>query len=127
MVRVGFPKQIPGIQNVAIGRFLRDAAGNQAVTGLGFVPRVIIFFAVNLSFSTNITSDGVSNQTENRCFYHAGHLTLMSESLNRCVWIQVDATNYIRGYVASLDADGFTVTWELTGSVTAAVIYLAMR
>jgi len=126
-MKLGFPLLPPGISKIAIGNFSRGSAGNQAITGLGFAPKVIIFFATDTAGLADIQSHGFSNVSQNQCIYKYGDAATQYQSLIRCIIVARTAANFIRGYVASMDADGFTVTWDLTGAATADVTYLAMR
>jgi len=126
-MKLGFPLMPPGISKISIGTFTRAAAGNQAVTGLGFAPKVIIFLANESGVSNLAASTGFDNVAQKGCIYIHPTLSITYSSTTRSIVAQKDATNFIRGFVASMDADGFTVTWDMTGAASATVIYLAMR
>lgn len=127
MVKVGFPKQIPGISNVKIGRFERNAAGDQAITGVGFVPKVVIFLAHATGGARQVSSWGFDDGTEHRCKYFLGTSEDAGEETAKSISLLVDATHFIDGYIKSMDSDGFTVTWAKTGAIIGYVVYLAMR
>jgi hypothetical protein len=122
----------PGVKS-KLGAFSRDIslAGNQSITGVGFRPSVVIFFAT-VSSAPNVaswafdTGTGFSRSigdrgqtTPDSYFFHtAGSIVLEPELAN------ASAAN-----IASMDVDGFTLTWSKTNSPTgmADVLYLAFR
>jgi len=126
-MKVGYPNLPPGISKIAIGSLTRNSAGNQAVTGLGFAPKVISFFGYSSVSATDIQSRGFDNVASHYCIYKFGGTEPQYSSAVRSIVVGPDTSNFIRGFVASMDADGFTITWDLTGIATADVIYLAMR
>ena len=127
MVKVGFPKMIPGISDVYLGSFDRSAAGDHAVTGVGFVPKIVIFFAHGTGGTHQIFSKGVDDGVSPRCIYFKGDVVDLTRSVLKSIWVQIDGDNHIEGAIKSLDADGFTITWTLTGVATAYTFYLAMK
>jgi len=126
-MKLGFPLLPPGIKNIAIGTFSRGSAGAQSITGLGFVPKIIILFAYSADISVEVYSHGFDNVASHYCMYKMGDGVGEYGSAIRSIVVANGAANFIRGYVSSMDADGFTVTWDLTGAATANVYYLAMR
>jgi len=127
MVKLGYPLLPPGIAKVKVGDFYRSSAGAQAITGVGFTPKVVIFLAYASGGATEIHSHGFDNVAAHRCINKPGSSEAVVGQNAYSIYLQLDAGNIIRGYLASMDADGFTVTWELTGTLTGYVIYLAMR
>jgi len=117
---------------IASGTFTRDtsaASGDQAITGIGFIPKWIICFAV--ADAAGETSWGMSTGASvNNCLRDTYGVTAGTHS---------DATDLIHlitsagtAYTANLktfDADGFTITWTKTGSPTgtATVKYICGR
>jgi len=125
-MRFRSPVTPPGIARVAVGLFSRGSAGAQAITGLGFTPKIIIFLAYGSGGATEIHSHGFDNAILAHCTYKMGDGEIMYGSTVRSIVVAVGAANFIRGYVSSMDPDGFTVTWDLTGAATANVFYLAL-
>jgi len=126
-MKLGYPVLPPGIAKIAIGTFSRGSAGAQAITGVGFVPKVVILLAAGCDAATEVFSNGVDNAASPRCNFKGGAVATVYQSSVRSIVVQLDASNFIRGYITSMDADGFTVTWDLVGGATAYVVYLAMR
>ena len=113
-----------------VGSFTRDvstASGNQSVTGVGFKPKAAMFIGTNISGSGNtIAGWGFGDGT-----------TLGGVETNTAGFFSGNAAggdnigNYsVITAIASLDSDGFTVTWTKVGSpasATCTVYYLTLR
>lgn len=88
--------------------------GTQAITGVGFTPRAVIFVAGNndnkfsVGFDTGVNSVCLLSYGNNLYTRHIGHSIVYSDQ----------TSTESMGYISSLDADGFTVTWSKTGSPT---------
>jgi len=126
-MKVGYPNLPPGIAKLYIGSLSRGSAGAQTITGLGFAPKAVIFLANDADIATEAFSQGFDKLDQRACIFKGGNVATVYQSIVRSIVIQVDVANFIRGYITSMDADGFTVTWDLTGSATAYVVFLAMR
>jgi len=126
-MKVSYPTIPPGISKIKIGRFARSVAGAQAVTGVGFSPKIVIFFAFGTGGATEIWSNGFDDSIGHRAIVKTGDTEGCAESSTQSIAIQISAGNIIQGYISSMDADGFTVTWTLTGVASAVVCFLAMR
>lgn len=115
------------------GSFTRDmttASGSQAITGVGFKPRAVIFFAVengapsmsvgmvDLSLNQNAVADANTVSTDT-----------YANVASAAIYAQDAAAASYSGAISSLDADGFTVSWTRTStpSGTLTVNYLAIR
>ncbi|MGO9095117.1 MAG: IPT/TIG domain-containing protein, partial [Bryobacteraceae bacterium] len=132
--------QTPGVLAKA-GRLTQPTAtGEQAVTGLGFQPKVVLFWM------TGNTSDGsaanvqlsvgaATSSTNQWCF--AG--SAQDGSSTGLAPVRHNSTTAVAGAVAvgsasvlaeaqltSLDPDGFTLTWTAADSVPRQVTYLAL-
>lgn len=119
---------LPGIQ-VKVSSFSRDistASGSQAITGVGFTPKAVIFFgAID---GTTITSFGFGNATGEKTVFQRGSAGGWFNSTG--LTFQVNSTpDQSYATIASLDADGFTLTWTKQNSPTgtATINYLAIR
>jgi len=126
-MKVGYPNIPPGIYKIAVGNFNRSTSGAQAITGLGFVPRIVIFFAVGIGTANLAFSNGNDNGVQHQCSMSRPANPDMYYDYTKSIHVIKDGTNYINGYISSMDADGFTITWALTGAITVYVTYLAMR
>ena len=119
-----------------IGTFSRAvtvADGDQAVTGVGFQPSHLIFHG-NINGITGAFSVGMDDGTTRSCHIQDGNTAGLfvngSNTTNISMGVRDlgDNTGYsYEGYVASLDADGFTVTWDRlsTPSGTLIITYAA--
>ena len=117
----------PGILNAAIGNFTRDAAGDQVISGLGFEPTVVIFFCYGEGGTHQIQSSGFDDSVTRKCVYFRGDVVDVAETSTNSICAFKDASNRILGFISAKGADGFTVTWTLTGTMTAFVSYLAIK
>jgi hypothetical protein len=123
---------VKGFMQAKVGSFSRDltlASGTQAITGVGFRPKCVVFFgAVDQG---NRTSWGIDDGTNafvvsNNSGASAG---TFRESTAGSQWYNVDSANYQVGVIQSMDADGFTLNWTKTGSPaagTATIGFLAL-
>jgi len=121
-----------GLTQVKTGSFNRDtstASGTQAITGVGFRPKSVIFIGgINSAAPVSWGVDdgatpvgmgdwgGVSAGTYNTAQPYSIALLFSSG-------------NYYQGKIQSFDADGFTINWLKTGSPTgtATITYIAQR
>lgn len=115
---------------VKVGSFTRDlslASGNQAVTGIGFIPRKIIFFAsanggmgASWGFDTQNTSSSIYDG------YAVTPGILINDNRSSINIIRSSSDNY-SGKVNTFDNDGFTIKWTKVGSTTgtATIFYMA--
>lgn len=103
-----------------IGATNRDnttADGTQAVTGVGFQPRVVVFLStVN---ATKAMSFGWSDGTTNTAIYQTSTAGIFAGNGSDCIVIDEvsGGTNNVAD-ISSLDADGFTLNWTKLGSPT---------
>jgi len=126
-MKVGYPHLPPGIAKQKIGNFQGAGAGAQAITGVGFVPKIVQFFAKDNNLANDAHSHGFDNGSTRHCVFKRGSAAVVDMDTTRSIVLYRSDLNIIRGYISSMDADGFTITWDLTGAVVVDVIYLAMR
>ena len=115
-----------GIKNVSIGYISRNAAGTQSITGVGFKPKIVLFLAHGVGGTYQIASWGFDDAVNCVSTYLAGNSVDASRSSTYSIVAWKTNTAYIRGYISSMDSDGFTLSWALTGTMTAYAYYLAM-
>ncbi len=118
---------VAGIANVIVGSGTRSSSGDQAITGLGFTPQVVIFFARGTGGTHQIMSVGLDDGTNKGRIALLGSSVDVSHSAANSIYIYKDIGNNISGDIKSFDADGFTIEWTLAGTMTADFIYLAMK
>jgi len=112
--------------DIYVGTFTRDegtASGNQSVTGVGFTPRAVDFYATDAD--SDEVSWGADDGTTAACVYRSG--TVFNADTDDSIRIHQDASNIYEGNINSFDSDGFTVAWTRTGgaSGTITVVYIA--
>ena len=109
-----------------VSNFTRDmstASGNQAVTGVGFTPKAVIFFGSVVNGLANDSSKGFSDGTRNFCLldYTTSGANWATTFLTaNCIYLfdDVGTANTNSATIASLDSDGFTVAWVRGGAPT---------
>jgi hypothetical protein len=125
-----------GTGSSSIGSTTRDmstATGTQAITGLGFKPKLIIFLAntlttgqASIGFSQlprTAASPSSNTNINSRTATSAGTYSLNAGG----IFAWQGAGTYYTGSIDSLDADGFTISWVRTGTPTGTldISYLA--
>lgn len=117
---------------IKLGSFTRDltaVAGDVAYTAVGFKP-YLLDFMVSFGQSHSI---GWDDGTNSFCTQVAGLVASPIEYPSigtRSIFITDNyGTTYQRAYVKTMDADGFTLTWDKAGSPTgtATIYYKALR
>jgi len=126
-MKLGFPLLPPGIAKIKIGNGTRLGGGSQAITGLGFKPKIVIFLGYTFGGVNRAESYGFDDGVTHHCMVGAGQNVDMGFNTTKSIDVEKDVSNYLLGYISSMDADGFTITWSLTGAVTGYFMYLAMR
>jgi len=127
-MKLGFPLLPPGIHRIKIGNATRLGAGNQAITGLGFKPKIVIFLGYATGGVNRIESYGFDDGVTAHCMVGMGHQVDMALNASQSILLERDGATYLFGHIASMDADGFTITWTLAGTpFTGYFVYLAMR
>lgn len=116
--------------NFKVGAFTRDvsaASGNVATTGVGFLPKVLVIMGVinaapqmSIGFYDGTAHGCIAMYANDAWTYTASYITFCQFG---------SGSSEQKASVASLDADGFTLTWTKTGTPTGtfAMYYLAFR
>ena len=112
-----------------VGSFTRDttvASGTQAVTGVGFTPKAVIFFMGQ--GSTYESSWGFDDSVTFSVMYSASASTY-NFSASFSIYDDEGGGVLYTGKVTTLDTDGFTITWARTNAPTGTIeiSYLALR
>ena len=118
--------------NIALGTFTRDqstASGTQAVTGVGFQPRQVIFFCNEAGAARS--GSGVDNGTTALSIYNndAGTATQWGNSSTESIFASQGSGTTYSGHITTLGSDGFTITWTRAGTPTGTLTihYYALR
>lgn len=100
------------------------SSGNVSVTGVGFVPKVIMFLGIGsktLNAVENIMlwSFGATDGTRQWACYdyqqHDGTSAGKDFNNSRCIY-QSNGSSTIYATITSFDSDGFTLNWNVTGT-----------
>ncbi len=117
----------------AVGSFTRDiatASGTQEITGTGFTPKSVIFFAI-----INIVADeyswGVDDGTAHQVimgYYSPSNSLTESAGASIYITIVTNAASYY-GSISAFGANGFTINWTRGGTPTGTMTikYIAFR
>ncbi len=112
---------------IKIGNNARTTSGDQVITGVGFQPSVIIFMGYDNSPNTAMNwSIGFDTLTERRSLYQYEMGTMLGSLGTRSLYIRKAAANNIYGLLSEMGADGFTITWTLTGTCSCSYMYVAL-
>ena len=127
-----------GTLSVKIGSFTRDmtlASGTQAVTGVGFKPRAVLFLSnvantgqASIGFGAlpnTATGPFDSVSLNSRTATSAGTFSTNTGT----VFAYQGSTDYYNGNLSDFDSDGFTMSWVKTGSTTGTleIYYMAFQ
>ncbi len=117
----------PALRNrgIKIDNILRSTSGISIIADVGFEPSIVFFFAINTFGSEGDFSIGVSNGTTNSVIMMR-RAAEVSYSDAKAIYIDEDGSNFLIGHLTSLDPNGFTLSWALTGTISARVIYVAL-
>jgi len=111
-------------RGVYIGNDTRNAVGNQIITGVGFVSRVITFLAIQTTVPGDPSfSVGFSTLAASRCIF-AIETGAFGTDNSDCIRVHHTGPGNIQGNVSAIGADGFTLTWAISGVISCSFIYL---
>lgn len=116
-----------------IGLFSRDvslASGDQSVTGVGFIPKMIFLLGLGTNGTTDKVNLGIVDSDGNysvSVLQSGGNWYNFTNRLLNFYYYG-DSGKYTYAVLKSLDSDGFTLTWTKVGAPTgtANILYLAI-
>ncbi|KKK73869.1 hypothetical protein LCGC14_2889490 [marine sediment metagenome] len=111
---------------IKIGNSTRSTAGDQIITGVGFRPSVVIFLARNALATATDFSWGFDSGTVHMCTMQADDGDRNSYDYTKSIYIRQSVGNTLEGEITAIGADGFTITWALTGTIDLSFIYLCL-
>lgn len=103
---------------IAATRDMTAASGNVAYTGVGFQPTSVIAIAsinATLVASWGFVDSALTDYGRSLLSLGTNGNHYVNQNL---IYLALDTSNNQQAYVASYDADGFTLTWTKTGSPT---------
>ena len=119
--------------NFKIGTFSRDtslASGTQQIPGVGFSPSLVLFVMGDTG-GTNRFSIGLDDGTVHACISdrYAGDVDKYFLQNSYSINDQQSISDSYGGKITSLDADGFTITWNKGNGTTGTLstLYLAFK
>lgn len=110
---------------VSFTRDLSTASGSQAVTGVGFLPRAIVFIGSN-SASTIWPTVGVIAALSGSKGAISSFSNGYTETNPLLPVVNTGGGNYQQGGISSYDADGFTISWTKNGTPTGTATFYAL-
>ena len=118
----------PRLQNtgIKIGTGSRSTAGNETFTGIGFEPSVILFFACDDTTTEEAKCWGISDSISHALLYFGVNATFQTIVSDRILYVIRTAGNDIAATVATMNGDGFTLTWTTTGTIACKYMFLCL-
>jgi hypothetical protein len=117
--------------SIKIGTFTRGndtASGTQAITGVGFAPSKVLFYAV-LSGGSQV-SWGMDDGTNAYATWQFSTAGQFRQDASNSIVLLESSGNDQRAHITTLGADGFTLTWTKSGSPSAGtdtMFYMAFQ
>lgn len=117
-----------GFKAISFTRDISLASGTQAVTGVGFKPRGIMFLSGTSAGTANIGSWGIDDGTTHLCniWFNASSANGFATSGAASIYANPVAGSAYQGAVQSFDSDGFTINWAKTGTPTGTLTVQAL-
>lgn len=115
-----------GDMNISSGTLSRSTAGAGAVSGLGFAPKLVFFLCTDNTSTNGNISIGIDNGTHRIMVAMTADGSGSNGSVSESIRIQRGTANYLHGYITTMGADGFTVTYTLTGACAIEVYWFAI-
>ena len=118
--------------DVKIGTTTRTimSSGDQAITGIGFKPRLVTVwaFADNLASPDGSFSLGMDDGSQHLCMYRkAGSSVEIHFSNTDTIYIVDSYGDSMKGEISAFGADGFTITWTRAGEYDRDKIYMIYK
>lgn len=104
------------MKTVSASRDISLASGTQAVSGLGFQPKFVMFNAA-LNTSPSI-SWGQDDGATPICLFNATASFSIGVQGGSSIFIQTSGGNNYAGKITSFNTDGFVITWTKAGTPT---------
>ena len=114
------------ITQFAIGSETINSSTTTTISGVGFTPVAILFYAVDSSSGYHMSSYGVDLIGSCFCKYQKGDGTGMHSSDVYSWWSYLNSSNHIRGYATNAGSDGFDIISLETGTRSADIHYLCI-
>lgn len=98
-------------------RLTSTASGTQAITGVGFQPKLVIFFASG--GADPASSVGADDAIESHSLANNHNETAENfQFVNNAIRMRYTSGDRYDGEIQSMDSDGFTIIWTKTNSPT---------
>ena len=115
-----------------LGSFTHTSGATQSIAGIGFKPRLVVFFVSGAGDRSSTNSYGLDDGGNAMCVYglrdSGGHYQTYSDTSYSIKLSSHDQNQFDIARISSLDTDGFTLTWSLDQlSATDTIIYLAFE
>jgi len=113
-------------------RLMSTASGNVSYTGVGFQPKLVLFFPAGATSTKSMIGFGWDNGSARKFLSIYEGAAPAASLINDQAFhiVHDDGSNIYESYatVASLDSDGFTLAWTRSSSVsqTETIYYLAL-
>lgn len=111
---------------IFIGNSMRNSGGPQVITGIGFESSVVIFLFGDTTAGNINLGVGFDNGTIGMCICLETDGALQELATNRSIRLNRGAGDQLTGYITAIGANGFTITWTLSGSCAVDFAYLCL-
>lgn len=111
---------------VKIGFAIRNTSGAQVISGVGFQPSVVLFFALDTVTGDHNRSWGFDDGSSHMSIRLEQDGTVHDMNTGVSVYVKLDSGNYIYSWITALGGDGFTITWTVVGNRGCKFVYLAL-
>jgi hypothetical protein len=121
------PPQAPRFKIVTFTRDMSTASGTQAITGVGFRPRAVVFITSRAA-GTSQNCVGLDDGTTPIGIFDNHNATADTWGIDTSFSLVVLAggSDYNQGKITAYGLDGFTITWTKTGSPTGTNTFAAL-
>ena len=119
--------ELVSVNEFYVGTFSRDttiASGNQAITGVGFQPKAVVFLmceAASTEMSVGFDDGSSGASLRDRSIASAGANVWYSTGSLSIYDSQGAGVNEYRGAITSMDSDGFTFAWVRDAAPTGTI------
>lgn len=126
-------KGFGGITNIKCGEIeavgLPEGESFQSITGVGFKPKVVFFFSFGVGGTYQMASHGfdAGGEAGVSCVVFRGNKVDIMGAPADSIYIQQDSGIFISGHISSMDDDGFTIRWYVSGVINGTIYYIAMK
>jgi len=111
---------------MASGGFIRNTAGNEVISGLGFQPGLVFLFTADQTSNVKNFSIGIDNGTVHVCYFMGDDGAFNAAGDAYSIYIRRSVSDTLYALISVLGGDGFTLLFTENGSCSCSVKWLAI-